>query len=156
MPNRRNPPKRWSMYPKLHDDVSGLLEEEDLFFDFHTTDDGQNCDKQWDTNVMGRFVCPNRTCDSHGWSSKKIAVTIRMYSGAQYNVRVYHQRCKSCSSLSRPILDSSYAERTAYRLKKWCGIQMETPPHGERRGPPHNRDLCEGCKDGHCSEFKEY
>ncbi|KAM4065514.1 zinc-binding domain-containing protein [Hirsutella rhossiliensis] len=144
---------RWSLHPKLHDDVARLLEEEDLFFDFRTVDDAKSCIKQYDTNVMGRFVCHNQNCTSDGWSSKKVAVTVRMYPGAQYNVRVYHQRCLQCDSLSRPILDDSYAERTAYRLKKWCGIHVETPHYFKKARGPHHSDLCEGCRDGHCSEL---
>ncbi|KAM4060273.1 zinc-binding domain-containing protein [Hirsutella rhossiliensis] len=125
---KKKAPPRWSMCPKLHDGVSRLLEEEDLFFDFHTADDAKNCVKDYDTNVMGRFPCRNPKCSSDGWSSKRIAVTIRMYAGAQYNVRVYHQCCLQCNRLSRPVLDSSsYAERTAYRLKKWCGIRWRRP-----------------------------
>lgn len=144
---------RWSMHPKLHDDVARLLEEEDLFLDFYNVDDTTSYVKQYDTNVMGRFVCHNKNCASNGWSSRKVPVTIRMYSGAQYNVRVYHQRCLQCNNLSRPILDDSYAERTAYRLKKWCGIHVETPHYFKKGKGPHHSDLCEGCKDGHCSEL---
>ena len=52
------------------------------------------------------------------------------------------------------MLDESYAERVAYRLKKWCGVEVE-PPHynPEPKGPPHEIELCEGCKDGHCAEM---
>jgi hypothetical protein len=42
--------------------------------------------------------------------------------------------------LSKPILDDSYVERVAYRLKKWCGVELERP------------EFCEGCKAGHCGE----
>jgi len=143
--------KPWSMHPALHDNVSRLLEEDNLRFNFHELDDATGCTRDYDTNIMGRFICHKNTCASHGWSSKQIAITIRMYPNSKYNARVYHQRCKSCNSLSQPLLDHSYAERIAYRLKKWQGIVMELPPHsGESRGP-HNSDLCEGCRHGHCS-----
>ena len=142
----------WSMYSKLHDDVSRLLEEDDLYFDFHGNSNAKNCIKEYDTNIMGRFICSNQECGSNGWSSKRIAVTIRMYSGAQYNARVYHQRCQECNWLSKPRLDGSYAERVAYRLKKWCGIEIERPFYSEGKGPPHRSHLCEGCRDGHCSQ----
>ena len=155
MPSRKSKPnRRWSMYPALHDDVSRLLEEDDLHFDFHENDDAKGCTKNKDTNVMGRFMCHNRKCDSRGWSSKRIAITIRMYPGAQYNARVYSQRCQDCNSLSKPRLDDSYSERVAYRLKKWCGIEMDTPTYSKKSKGPHQRDLCEGCKDGHCTELQ--
>ncbi|KAE8334323.1 hypothetical protein BDV24DRAFT_33422 [Aspergillus arachidicola] len=77
-----------------------------------------------------------------------------MYRGAKYNVRVYHQRYKSCNSLSRPSLDNSYAERVVYHLKKWSGIQMSLPHYsGKNKGPPHNSDLYEGYRYGHCNTF---
>lgn len=146
-------PQRWSLYPKLYGSVSQLLQEENLSFDFRTTDDDENSVKAYDTNVMGRFPCHNPGCTSNGWSSRKIPITIRMYPGDQYNVRVYHQHCFKCDSLSKPVLDSSYAERTAYRLKKWSGVQVEAPPFRIKpEGRPHLRHLCEGCKAGHCIE----
>jgi hypothetical protein len=102
---------------------------------------------------MGQFTCHNPACTSRGWQSKQIAITIRMYPGEQYNARVYHQRCEACGTVSEPQLDDSYAERVAYRIKIWCGVQMEAPPYsGESKGP-HKSDLCEGCKHGHCSKI---
>lgn len=142
--------RTWSTYPELHDQVSRLLADDDLFFDFGGTGRGI---EEYDTNVMGRFACRNRACGSRAWTSKRIAITVRMYAGARYDVRVYHQRCKDCNRLSRPDLDESYAERTAYRLKKWCGVSVQPPPCGKKRGPPHESRLCEGCKVGHCSEL---
>jgi len=140
-----------SMYPSLHDGVSSLLEDEDLHFDFYNKD-AEACTRTYDTTVMGRFICRNRACSSPGWSSKIIAITIRMYTGARYNARVYHQRCRRCNSLSRPILDDSYAKRVAYRLKKWSGVEMDLPQYsGQTNKGPHNKDLCEGCKAGHCT-----
>ncbi|TEY84117.1 hypothetical protein BOTCAL_0021g00400 [Botryotinia calthae] len=151
-PYRRPPPKnRWSIYPSLHDSVALLLAEHNLHFEFHPIDDPIGCIKERDTNIMGKFICHNRKCTSHGWSSKMIAITIRMYAGAKYNGRVYHQRCKSCNMLSQPILDNSYADRIAYWIKKWNGIEMETPPHSGTSKGPHNEDLCEGWKEGHCN-----
>ena len=75
--------QKWSIYQNLHDDVSRLLEENDLYFDFHANDNAKSCINTYDTNIMGRFVCPNSKCGTNGWSSKKIAITIRMYPGAQ-------------------------------------------------------------------------
>lgn len=148
------PEKRWSIFPSFHEEVSRLLEEDDVHCEFHELDDSQNCTRSYDTNIMGRFICRNRACGSNGWSSKRIAITIRMYPGATYNARVYHQRCKICNRLSRPILNESYAERVAYRLKRWNGIRVEQPYHVGTSARPHNSDLCEGCRDGHCSALR--
>lgn len=153
MPSRKSNFKRpWSMYPALHDDVSRLLEEEDLHFDFCNDDNSHACTEEYDTNIMGRFPCHNPACASGGWSSKRIAITIRMYPGARYNARVYYQRCKQCNGLSKPRLDDSYADRVAYRLKKWCGIHLERRVFSGQSKQPHQNELCEGCKDGHCSQ----
>ncbi|KAF1346513.1 zinc-binding domain-containing protein [Delphinella strobiligena] len=143
----------WSMYPSLHDEVSRLLEAEDLTFGFCEADDPNNCIHEHDTTIMGRFTCKNRACSSRGWSSKSIAITIRMYPGKLYNAKVYKQRCQSCRHLGQqPILDDSYAERVACRLKKWCGIQMDLPHYSGRSDRPHQSALCEGCRSGHCIE----
>lgn len=153
MPRKKSKGRKpWSMYPRLHNRVLRLLEDEDLFFDFHGVDDSRNCVEQYDTNIMGRFQCGNQACHSDGWSSRKIAITIRMYSDDRYNARVYHQRCESCNWISRPFLDDSYAERVAYRLKKWSGIEVEAPPFFGQSNGPHQSSLCEGCRAGHCSE----
>ena len=154
MPSRKPKSGRaWFMYQNLHDDVSRLLEENDLYFDFHGNDDTENCINEYDTNITGRFICRNPACVSNGWSSRMIAITIRMYPGAQYNARVYNQRCQGCNRLSKPRLDDSYAERVAYRLKKWCGIEMDSPSYSGRSKGPHQSNLCEGCKNGHCTQL---
>lgn len=141
------------MYPNLHDNVSRLLEENDLYLDFHEDDDARTCTKTYDTFIMGRFICRNPGCSSQGWSSKQVAITIRMYHGAQYNARVYNQRCQRCKKLGKPCLNDSYEERVAYRLKKWCGIEMDQPAYSGKSKGPHQSDLCEGCKDGHCKQL---
>lgn len=139
------------MFPKLHEEVSALLEEDDLDFKFHNVDQ-QQCQKDYDTNIMGRFICANSSCDSKGWSSKVVPITIRMYPGDRYNARVYHQRCKACNWIAKPIPDGSYAERVAYRLKKWSGVQIEPPDYVQKKmGKPHKSHLCEGCKANHCT-----
>lgn len=139
------------MFPDLHDNVATLLESSGLDFVFHQQDEDYGSTRDYDTNIMGQFKCRNRSCWSKGWSSKMIAITIRMYGENEYNARVYHQRCKNCNQLSRPLLDGSYAERVAYRLKKWRGITMEVPYYSEESKGPHEKSLCEGCKNGHCS-----
>ena len=148
------PTKKWSMYPSLHNDVSDLLREDNLFFHFYEKDDSRSFMDDYDTNIMGRFTCRNPACQARGWSSKQIAITIRRYSNQRYNARVYHQCCKSCGTPSKPILDHSYAERVAYRIKKWSGVQMDIPPFSGRSDGPHRSDLCEGCKQGHCSRMR--
>ncbi|KAM3086689.1 hypothetical protein ACMFMG_000815 [Clarireedia jacksonii] len=152
MPSKKSfPERRWRMYPSLHNSVARLLEENDLNFTFHEVDDPQGCIKEYDTNIRGRFVCHKRACSSKGWGSNKIAITIRMYDGDRYNARVYAQSCRQCEVLGRPMVDEkTYAERIAYRLKKWKGIPVELPPYVKKETPPHDADLCEGCKDGHC------
>jgi len=148
-PEPLEPPKPWSMYPSYHDAVSELLKEDNLFFSFHDEDDS-DCEEEYDTNIMGRFRCHNRGCRTRGWASKLIAITIRMYPGQGYNARVYHQRCRACNELSKPMLNESYIERVVYRLKWWSGVQMERPPYSGQQGQPHKSDLCEGCRHGHC------
>jgi len=77
-----------------------------------------------------------------------------MYSpGAQYNARIYHQRCLRCNNLSKPRLDDSYAERVTYRLKKWCGMKMNRSFYSGQSEDSHQSNLCEGCKDDHCSQL---
>lgn len=156
MPGRKAKQKaKWSMYGELHDEVSRLLDETGLSLQFHEDDSEESCTRAWDTNVMGRFRCRNAACKSKGWSSKKIATTIRLYSGERYNARVYHQRCIHCNRLSRPVLDNSYADRVAYRIMIWNGFWVESPVISGARGRPHNSALCEGCKAGHCTESRD-
>lgn len=144
--------KTWSMYPQLHSDIARYLEADNLTFEFHKMDDTSDCIKEYDTNITGRFHCTNQHCPSKGWSSKKVAITIRLYKGRRYNARVYYQRCQRCDWVSRPELHATYAERVAYRLQKWSGIQMERPPFSSQSKGPHLSNLCEGCRNGHCSE----
>ena len=49
------------MYPSCHDAVSDLLKEHDLIFKFHEDDDS-DCEEEYDTHIMGRFVCRTRGC----------------------------------------------------------------------------------------------
>lgn len=151
MPSKRQKSiGKWSMYPSLHEHVTRLLDESDLYLDFHEFDDSESCDEAYDTNIMGRFICRTSSCGGKAWSSRKIAITIRLYAGGKYNARVYHQRCKTCKRLSRPKLDDTYAQRTAYRIKYWHGIEQERPQYRVTSNGPHNSELCEGCRHGHC------
>ncbi|KAI6714067.1 hypothetical protein B2J93_8621 [Marssonina coronariae] len=149
---QRIPTPAWSMFPSLHEDVSPLLEAKGHPFTFHDADNDNDCIRSYDTSIMGRFHCGSPQCHAKVWSSKKIAITIRMYAGQRYNARVYHQRCQACRALSIPVLDDSYAGRVAYRLLKWRGVEQDRPEFaGESKGP-HQMELCEGCKAGHCRE----
>jgi hypothetical protein len=146
------PVEKWSMYPSLHNDVSDLLYRDNLLFGFYGKDDENGSLDTYNTTIMGRFICSNTACLAV-WKSQQIAVTIRRYPDKRYNARVYYQSCKRCWTTSRPQLDCSYAERVAYRLKKWCGVEVERPPFSGRSDGPHRSDLCEGCKQGHCSKM---
>ena len=157
MPDKgRKAVRLWSLHPKLHDDITQLLDDEGLQMDFLDADDDTGKIRERDSNVMGRFICHNSKCRSGGWSSKKVAITIRMYPRQQYNARVYHQRCRNCGAVGRLVLDTGcYAERVTYWLKKWNGIEVERPLFsGQSRGP-HDSRLCEGCRAGHCPNSNE-
>jgi hypothetical protein len=143
------------MYPQFHDAVVGMLGVDDMRFMSQDTDTGTI--ESYDTNIMGCFDCTKPTCSTKRWSSKKVAITIRMYPGMKYNARVYNQRCKQCKALGVQELDEEcYAERVTYRLKKWLGYRVIRPTYiqGNTKGP-HQSALCEGCKAGHCKEGLE-
>ncbi|BCS17759.1 3CxxC-type zinc finger protein [Aspergillus puulaauensis] len=142
-----------SAQPRFHKSVVALVKQyTNLTFIFRHNDTDLKATDIWNTNVMGQFTCPNENCRKSGWSSKKIAIRIRMYPGRRYNARVYHQRCKKCERLGELELDDSYAERVAYWLLKWNGVELEKPSHAGQSKGPHNKKLCEGCKAGHCEE----
>ncbi|KAI2643202.1 zinc-binding domain-containing protein [Xylaria nigripes] len=141
---------QWSMFPSKHDEVAEILETEGLTFRFNNEDKEDGYIRDWDTSIMGRFKCNNKRCTTDGWSSKKIAIWIRMYDHERYNARVFHQHCLGCYSMAKPILDESYAQRVAYRLMKWSGVQLESPGHSGASKGPHEKRHCEGCKAGHC------
>jgi DNA-directed RNA polymerase subunit RPC12/RpoP len=139
--------KRWSMHPSLHEDVSQLLVADGLLVKFHATGGSQDCVESYDTNIMGRFNCDYAACPVQKWSSKMIAITIRLYRDQRYDAVVWQQRCQHCDSVGQPMLDGTYAERIAYRLKRWFGIQVEVPYYSGQSNGPHQRDLCEGCNN---------
>ncbi|KAK5708454.1 hypothetical protein LTR97_000995 [Elasticomyces elasticus] len=143
----------FDMRPALHDDVSRLLKAYGLSFRFFPIDNSQTSLQEYDTHIMGIYTCTNSAC-SRTWKSGLAAITIRKYPKNQYNARVYHQRCVNCRSVCRPELDSSYAERVSYRLAVWSGVAVQAPPYTERLTKPHEEELCEGCKAGHCIQAK--
>lgn len=71
-------------------------------------------------------------------------------------MRVYKQRCQGCNVLGDLVLErdgGSYADRVAYRIKQWCGVEVQPPPYKVKKSKiPHQDELCEGCKAGHCKE----
>ncbi|KAG0267225.1 hypothetical protein DFQ27_009006 [Actinomortierella ambigua] len=137
------------MYPELTENVEELLMKP---FSFYEVDDsGSAAIKEYDTFVAGTFDCSNKRCSKKKWSSGKVAISIRMYGGDQYNARIHHQRCRRCDSLSRPALEAdTYGERVSYRLNKWSGFKVVNPGQGSKTTPPHDCDNCEGCKIGRC------
>nr|WNT93878.1 putative zinc finger protein [Emericellopsis sp.] len=156
MPQRK-PPKPHSMYTNLHSGVLPQLREDGLQFVFHPRDDDENMENEHETYIMGCFVCRNEKCRQQDWPSKKIFTVIRMYAGQRYNARVYHQRCRSCNTLSRPDLDvESYVDRVVYRLRKWSGIHVpESHRQWKDTREPHKKELCEGCRAGRCEAGRE-
>lgn len=141
------------MYPELHEQVLKQLRESGLAPDFHYEDDIVDCTETFDTSIMGKFRCSNNKCSTKWWSSKKIAITIRLYNDSEYNAIVYHQLCRDCKIPSTPSLDGSYAERISYRIKVWCGLDVPESivPQNQTKSP-HESALCLGCKNGHCRE----
>jgi hypothetical protein len=97
------------------------------------------------------------TCDTNGWSSKKVAILIRGYAENGYNATVFNQRCRTCDQLGTLALDEkSYVERVAYRIQRWAGVQVEQPYYASKGGKPHKRELCEGCKKGVCRQTSDW
>lgn len=144
--------KSASMFPGLHHKVAFLLADDGLDFTYHNEDNEASAIQEYDTCIMGRFDCCRPGCEDSAWTSKKIAITIRMYSHMRYNAKVWHQRCRACKGVCSPSVDeSSYADRIAYRLKKWSGVDVERPEYGGNNGRPHQSTLCEGCRAGHCT-----
>jgi hypothetical protein len=139
-----------SMHPDQHPKIMALLEEDELEFEFHDIEDANSRIRDKVTNVMGRFKCTNTLCPKKGWSSRTIAISIRLFPRNRYNATVYNQRCELCETLGAARLDESYAERVAYWLKKWSGVPVDRPPRGSSNRGPHEEELCEGCKVGQC------
>jgi hypothetical protein len=148
----------WSTYPDLHESVLQCLEGNGLSITFYEEGEAEDSIRDYDTNIMGAFICPNRSCRTEKWTSKKVAISIRLFADQQYNATVWHQRCRQCKSMGVLRLDKeSYTERVVYRLHRWFGLETEDPifSGGIRGHPPHVTELCEGCKSGHCPEWVE-
>ncbi|KAF8925496.1 hypothetical protein BGZ47_003228 [Haplosporangium gracile] len=146
--SRNSIPTSWSLYPELFGSVGVHLKKPFTFY--NVDDDGLRALKEYDTFVSGDFLCSKR-CSKRGWSSGKIAVSIRLYDHDQYNARIHHQRCRVCGALSRPTLDAdTYSERVSYRLNKWSGFKIHLPQYEKNPTPPHDCDNCEACRIGRC------
>ncbi|KAK1978796.1 zinc-binding domain-containing protein [Colletotrichum cereale] len=138
-------------YPSLHEEVSEAVSEELPSTWFNTNGSGEPPNNQYFSNVMGEFRCDNDNCAKKKWTSKIVAIVIKGYPENGYSAIVFNQRCASCNHLGNFTLDKqSYVERVAYRLKKWAGVKTNRPYYAEKDGPPHQADLCEGCKRGYC------
>ena len=136
------------IYPQYHNNIAAELSN----VIFCNISNSVNCINEYDTNIIGIFECNNYNCNNKRWSSKKVAITIRMFSNNKYSVIVYNQRCKLCNNLGIPTIDEDcYTERVVYRIKKWLGYKVEQPIYlGTSKGP-HESAFCEGCRVGHCT-----
>lgn len=148
--------KTWSMKPNFHEEVVEAVGHCSTTFEFNHNDTDNGATRTWDTRIMGNFTCPNQSCTSQGWGSKIIPITIRLYPRNKYNARVWHQRCRKCNTLGVPSVRESYVERVSVRLKVWSGVRFErTHQMKKKKGPPHEKSLCEGCKAGRCRQSLE-
>ena len=139
-----------AMFPNLHNGVlkalNGAVHPEPWF---HESDTDSKKNKS--TNIMGKFKCLNKQCSKEGWTSNQVAILIRGYADNGYNAVVFNQRCKLCNTLGALTFDkASYIDRVVFRLKVWADVPVERPPYNEGEGPPHESELCEGCKAGYC------
>ncbi len=141
-------------FPLLHQDILNTFEDGPIYPELWFNHDASDTEviNDYSTNIMGRFDCRNPKCSSAGWGSKKIAIRIRGFEKNGYDAVVYKQRCRRCQQLGTMHIDeNAYVERVAYRVKKWAGIDQDTPEYnGLQQGPPHESSLCEGCIAGHC------
>jgi hypothetical protein len=141
------------MFPSLHQNIVKAVSHDNISTRFHENNSDEDSNNKYSTHVMGRFQCYNNACSATGWSSKMVAISIRGYPGNGYNAVVFNQRCMACKRLGSFTLDvESYIGRVAYRLKKWAGVSTEQQYYAPKEGPPHERDLCEGCKRGVCRQ----
>jgi len=149
--------RNYFMFPQLHDAVLSAVDGAIPSLRFNSEDTEDGLDEEYDTCVMGSFVCTNRECKKSGWNSKKVAIWIRGYGHggpcpSGYNAVVFNQRCVSCDCLGTFTIDEqSYIERVSYRLRKWAGVAVTPPIYNLESRGPHVEELCEGCRNGHCS-----
>lgn len=150
-----NTPERREMltFPQFHRLVEKAVETHFSCVWVRKSAGDTSADREYATHVMGRFQCLDTTCDTNGWTSKKVAILIRGYANNGYNAVVFNQRCRRCNHLGTLSLDKeSYVARVAYRLQKWAGIPLRPPYYNSEGGPPHEQSLCEGCRRGVCRQ----
>lgn len=105
------------------------------------------------THVMGTFRCVTKRWRNRRWTSGHVAIHIRGYENNGYDAVVFNQRCDNCKQLGIFTLDDdTYVQRIVYRVKKWAGLDPGHAPYDDKHGPPHRKDLCEGCKAGYCTK----
>ncbi|GKT51695.1 uncharacterized protein ColSpa_11876 [Colletotrichum spaethianum] len=144
-------------YPCLHKDVSKAVSDDLPSTWFNNKGTKESSINEYLTKVKGRFECINPNCSNTAWTSKTVAIVIRGYRKNGYDAVVFNQRCISCKELGIFTLDKqSYVERIAYRLKRWAGVETEQPVYAGKDGPPHQVDLCEGCKRGYCQKGNRF
>jgi hypothetical protein len=141
-------------FSSLHQRVANALSNDiEIGSTWFNHNGGANCENEYSTHVMGKFTCTNPGCSKGSWTSKKVAIQIRGYRRNGYNAVVFGQRCAECKRLGSLALDeNSYVERVVYRLRKWAGVWVGKQQYSSKEGPPHKRELCEGCKRGCCKE----
>lgn len=140
-------------YPSLNYKVVTAVSDQISSIWYQRNDSPKGYQHEYSTHVMGKFTCDNRTCDTTGWSSKKVAILIRGYPRNGYNALVFNQRCKACNQLGSFTMDEqSYVDRVTYRIKKWAGVPTGRPEYGGGEGPPHESQFCDGCRRGICRQ----
>jgi hypothetical protein len=149
---RKEETRTFFIFPELHYSIAEAVAPSKISTWFNNDIDA-HFNNWYKTCVMGRFTCDNNACRKKRWSSKVVATWIQGYTRNGYNAIVFNQRCESCNCLGSFKLDEkSYIDRIAYRLKKWAGVIVEQPPFLLKKTPPHEKDLCEGCKVGKCPQ----
>lgn len=144
-------PKATYTFPWLNERIADAVAP-DLPSTFFNTNKRELHGHEYETNIMGRFICTTPNCAAKGWGSTRVSILIKGFVGNGYHATVFGQRCRQCKNLGLLKMDEdSYVDRVAYRLKKWANIEVTPPPYKEKQGPPHETELCEGCKRGHCT-----
>lgn len=68
--------RTWSMYPELYNDVLCLFRAHHLLYEFNDINEGNNCTRSYDTNIIDQFKCSNTLYETDEWLSKVVIVTI--------------------------------------------------------------------------------
>ncbi|KAK6513470.1 hypothetical protein TWF281_005093 [Arthrobotrys megalospora] len=140
-------PKPWYLFENYHEKVSEKVENVAFV---STIEDGN---RKAETNLVGKCKCIAPECGA-AWSTGTIATVIREYRRDDgklgYSAQVFNQRCKGCKQMGYMRLDVDvYVERVVRRLQIWKG-EFKPTKWNRRKMLPHDEELCEGCKDGHC------